>query len=222
MRRITILTFLIFIAQMLPAQNAQLHYDFSEGRNYTTATLEMFRPDEYGATFWFVDFDFDQPHANTHPSMSLSYFEFARYVTIPGVDPLSATVQYNDGTVSGFPLGPIWLFGASYPINIGGVTISTDLLYRHAFNSDGPDGQLTLVWTEQLFNEKVTFTGFLDLWTTDAADNGKELVLLSEPQIWYHAGQHLQLGGELEISNNFLPGEESVQARPTLGIKWAF
>lgn len=222
MRRFIILIALVFSAQILPAQNVQLHYDFSEGRHYTTATLEMFKPDEYGATFWFVDFDFDQSHPNTHPSMSLSYLEFARYVTIPCVNPLSATVQYNDGTVRGFSLGPTWLFGASYPINIGGVVISTDLLYRHAYNSDGPDAQLTLVWTEQLFSEKVTFTGFLDLWTTDATDDGKELVLLSEPQIWYHAGQHLRLGGELELSQNFLPGEESFQARPTLGIKWIF
>ena len=52
------------------AQNVQLHYDFGhnaynkEGgkdlrsRAYLTTTVEMFKPDSFGSTFFFVDMDY--------------------------------------------------------------------------------------------------------------------------------------------------------------------
>jgi len=205
----------------LIAQNLQLHYDFTQERRYVTTTLEMFKPDEYGATFWFVDMDYDYTHPDRHRSISLAYFELARYVTIPGLHGISATVQYNDGTVAGAPLGPIWLAGGSYPIGIGNITLNTDLLYRYAFNSSAPDAQLTIAWMEDILRNKLTLIGFFDLWTADTNGTGKALVLLSEPQLWYHLTSHLQVGGEVEISKNFLPSD-SFKFLPTLAIKWQF
>ena len=38
------------------AQNLQLFYD--AGRGCATSTVEMFRPDAGGSTFFFVDFDY--------------------------------------------------------------------------------------------------------------------------------------------------------------------
>ena len=46
--------------------NIQLHYDFGRlmnphsesDRQQVTATIEQYRPDRLGNTFWFVDFDF--------------------------------------------------------------------------------------------------------------------------------------------------------------------
>ena len=38
------------------AQNVQLHFDL--GRNAATTTVEMFRPDKGGSTFFFVDMDY--------------------------------------------------------------------------------------------------------------------------------------------------------------------
>lgn len=48
---------------ILSAQNLQLHYDFGQDRKFFTSTLEMFKPDTLGSTFWFVDFDFNFPGA---------------------------------------------------------------------------------------------------------------------------------------------------------------
>lgn len=214
---------LLFIVADISAQNIQLHYDLGEGRDYFTSTIEMFKPDEYGATFFFVDFDYNRQGNN---SLSLAYFEIARYISIPCVKGLSATIQYNDGTAPWGPLGHIVLAGASYPINLGFVTLNTDLLYRKDYLSTGSDMQLTAVWFVPLFDGKLHFTGFLDLWTRSDANDDKEFVLLTEPQLWYNIDKHLSVGGEVEISNKFLPpndkGEYEIEVMPTLGLKWNF
>ena len=51
-------------------QNLQLHYDLGEGREYLTSTLEMFKPDSAGATFFVVDFDYNSSSAG---GASLAY-----------------------------------------------------------------------------------------------------------------------------------------------------
>ncbi|MBN1542804.1 DUF5020 family protein [candidate division KSB1 bacterium] len=203
------------------AQNLQLHYDLGEDREYVTSTLEMFKPDEYGATFWFVDMDYDH---ESNSSVSLAYWEIARYIKLPFAPRLSATVQYNDGTVYGYPLGPIWLFGGSAAVLSGPVSLSMDILYRNVVGEASDGLQVTFVFFRSLLNNKLHFTGFCDVWTQDdpAKPDESQVVLLTEPQLWYNAGKHLALGGELEISNNFLPGKDGVQIMPTLGVKWNF
>lgn len=219
MRKLFLLTVIFFASQSL-AQNIQLHYDLGEDREYFTTTIEMFKPDEYGATFFFVDFDYNAPG---NKSLSLAYFEIARYISIPGAKGLSATIQYNDGTVGGFPLGHILLGGLSYPIDLGFVTLNTDLLYRKDYLSEGSDFQLTTVWFVPFFEGKLNFTGFFDVWTGEYwYTEGKEVVILTEPQLWYNIDSHLAVGGEVEISNNFLPGTDGVQINPTLALKWNF
>ena len=221
MKRALIFTLFMVVAGATFAQNLQIHYDALEDREYFTTTLEMFKPDEYGATFWFVDMDYDYRH-DGYKSASLSYLEIARYVNLP-VDKFSATVQYNDGIVDGFPLGPIWLFGVSYPIDLGFITLNTDLLYRTAYNSDAPDAQLTVVWFKDFLEGKITFGGFLDVWTQEnVVEDKKELVLLTEPQVWYNITNHLAAGTEIELSQNFLPTSDDFEIFPTLGIKWTF
>ena len=44
------------LAAKVEAQNIQLHYDVR--RNCATSTVEMFRADNYGSTFFFIDMDF--------------------------------------------------------------------------------------------------------------------------------------------------------------------
>ncbi|GAB4179020.1 MAG: DUF5020 family protein [Calditrichia bacterium] len=205
------------------AQNFQLHYDLGEDREYFTSTIEMFKPDEYGATFFFVDFDYNQPG---NKSISLAYFEIARYVTIHKASKLSATLQYNDGTAPWGPLGHIWLAGLSYPLNLGPVTINIDLLYRRDYLDEGNNAQLTLVWFKPLLNNKLTVTGFMDIWTITDSNDDKKMVLLTEPQVWYKLTNHLHVGSEIEISYRFLPpnaeGDYSLEFKPTVGLKWDF
>jgi len=203
------------------AQNFQLHYDMGKDRKYFTSTIEMFKPDEYGATFLFVDFDFNHPG---NKSASLGYFEIARYIALPlPVKNISATIQYNDGTAPWGPLGHVWLAGLSYPVNLGIFVLNTDLLYRKDYFSKGSDLQVTCSWFIPLLEGKISFTGFFDVWSVmNFATDSRDFVFISEPQLWFHLGNHLALGGEVEISNNFIPGKTEVQLNPTVGFKWNF
>ena len=210
---------LLLIPLVLNAQNVQLHYDFGDNREYFTSTIEMFNLDEYGATFFFFDLDYNQTLGDK--SASLAYFEIARYLKLP-INKLSATIQYNDGVAPWRPLGPVWLGGVSRPIDLGFVTLSIDLLFRKARNSNSPDAQLTVVWFKSFLNTKLHFNGFLDLWSQNKfGEDGKEFVFLSEPQLWYNLGKHLAVGGEVELSKNFLPTDD-FEIKPTLGLKWNF
>lgn len=218
------LALLLMIPICAKAQNLQVLYDFGEDRKYYTTTLEMFKPDKFGATFFFVDMDYN---SGSNKAVSLSYWEIARYINLPFIDEkLSATVQYNDGHVGGFPLGQTWLGGFSYPIDLGFVTLNTDILYRSQYGMD-PNAQLTIVWYKGFLDNKLQFSGFLDLWTADKYDakgetDGRNFVLLTEPQLWYNVWENLNIGGEVEISNKFLPGKNDVVINPALGIKWNF
>jgi hypothetical protein len=215
---------LVFIIPMLvEGQNIQLHYDYGDGRNYLTSTIEMFKPDKYGATFFFFDMDYNYQEGDK--SASLAYLEIARYINIP-LDKLAATIQYNDGIIGenyewSAPLGPVWLGGISYPLDLGFITLSTDVLIRKSRNSDSPDAQLTIIWNKKFLNDKVTFMGFFDLWSQDKMDeDGKEPVLLTEPQLWYGLNNNLSVGGELEFSKNFV--SDDFEIMPTFGFKWQF
>lgn len=216
--------YLMVQTSFLFSQNLQLHYDFGKDRKYLTSTVEMLKFDNYGSTFFFVDVDYN---AQGNKSASLSYFEIARYISLPFIcDKLSATVQYNDGLAVATPFGHVWLAGLSYPINLGFMDLYTDVLFRKQYGND-PAFQLTFVWNKKVLNDKLQFTGFFDLWSADkhnelGAKDGTQLVFLTEPQIWYNVWDRLSIGGEVEISNNFIFGKSGVQVCPTLGVKWSF
>jgi len=201
------------------AQNLQLHYEVSEQREYFVTTLEMFKSDNYGSTFWFVDMEYDSPDGQ---GVSLAYWEIARSFTLP-VNNLSATVQYNDGVANFGSLGQVWLFGLNYYLDLGFVALPVDVLYRRAHGADSPDFQVTTTWYIPLLDNNIEFSGFLDIWSQDSgADNQKQLVLLTEPQLWYNASQHFSIGSEIEISQNFIFGKSEIQALPTFGMRWTF
>lgn len=225
MKIILTLILLLLLNKYASSQNLQVHYDLGKDRQYVTATLEMFKPDEYGSTFTFIDFDFN---SESKKSISLAYWEIARYINIPFINKLSATVQYNDGitriknTGIAVSLGSAWLFGVSYPVNLKIITLNTDLLYRSAIGSEAPDFQITFTWFRSLFIQKISFTGFMDLWTQNSPDQSEKFVLLTEPQFWFTLTNHLSLGSEIEISNNFIPNTSHVEVNPTVAFKWIF
>jgi hypothetical protein len=214
------------------SQNLQVHYDLGEERKYFTTTLEMFKPDEYGSTFFFVDLDYDFPESH---SISLAYFEFARYFTV--YKQISFTIQYNDGIVvskgesnnNGFTLNQSWLAGLSYPFDLGFLILNTDLLFKKIYNSQAPDGQITFFWLLTLLEGQLTFNGFIDVWSQDKSiraqspsEDQKEVVFLAEPQVWYNIIQHVSIGTEIELSNNFLPYQDEIKINPTVAVKWNF
>ena len=54
-RFVVVVVLFVALVAKVQAQNIQLHYDFR--RNCATSTVEMFRADNYGSTFFFVDTD---------------------------------------------------------------------------------------------------------------------------------------------------------------------
>ncbi len=81
--------------------------------------------------------------------------------------------------------------------------------------------QITFVWFKLLFKEKINFTGYFDYWTQDNMSGDKMNVFQTEPQLWYILNRHLSIGGEVEISKNFLP-YSGWKFMPTLGMRWEF
>ena len=81
MKKLLLALVIAAFAATVTAQNVQLHYDFGETRKLATATVEMFKPDKYGSTFFFVDMDFGGEEDNmgrAQQGMNLAYFEIAR------------------------------------------------------------------------------------------------------------------------------------------------
>src|SRR5690554_3636166 len=83
MSRKILLTLALFcLLVSAKGQNLQLHFDPRSslygddvsGINYLTATFEFFKPDQWGNTFMFVDFDFSFDKRNP----GLIYGEIAR------------------------------------------------------------------------------------------------------------------------------------------------
>lgn len=209
------ITLVLALALPILGQNIQLHYEASEDRQYPVTTLEMFKPDDYGSTFWFVDMEYDKS------ALSLAYWEIARYFSLP-VNNLSATVQYNDGVATFGNLGKVWLLGLNYYLQIGNVGLPIDILYRSAQGADSPDFQFTTSWLMPFLGDRLEFAGFLDIWSQDAGSDSKDIVILTEPQLWYRIGKSFAVGSEVEISHNFIFNETALQFRPTLGVRWEF
>ena len=214
-----IVSMIIILNTFVFSQNLQLHYEASGDREYLVSTLEMFKPDQFGSTFWFVDMEYNTPGVKNG---NLAYWEIARSITLP-INNLSATIQYNDGVASDFPIGQVWLVGLNYYLDLGFVALPVDVLYRAAQGADSPDFQVTTSWYVPLMDGNIEFSGFFDFLSQDEfGTEDKEIVILGEPQLWYIANEHLSIGTEVEISNNFVFGADGIQALPTVGLRWTF
>ena len=220
-----ILSILTISTMFLSAQNLQLHYDFGKAKNYNTSmnreyftsTFEFFKSDSLGSTFMFVDVDYDKPNGGA----SMAYFEISRKFTLLKKCGLSLQIEYDDGTP--VYINKAWLGGFSYPIRFGSVTINASLLYRASYGAKSTDGQITFVWYQPLFKSKMLFTGFMDIWSMDKfSGSGKDVVLLTEPQLWYVLTKHLSVGSEVEISRNFFTFDGDFEVMPTIAVKWNF
>lgn len=238
MRKIFFSVALLLLFGVSQAQNLQLHFDPRHSLygdnvapvNYLTATFEMFKPDQWGSTFLFVDFDFNFDKKNP----GLVYAEIARAIKI-GDFPLRPHIEYNGGlglargTNIGFSIPSSYMGGLAYPFQAGTVFFNTYAVYKlNAFQKLSHDVQWTLTWNADFLDRKLSLAGFLDLWTENkdrtGVESDKKLVLLSEPQIWYNFTSHFSIGSEVELSYNFVNAfnESKFYAIPTLATKWIF
>jgi hypothetical protein len=206
------------------SQNFQVHYDLGEDREYVTTTFEMFKPDQWGSTFIFVDFDYNVGDVE---GVSLAYMEIARALKFWD-SPFAAQVEYNGGFGQwapgmAFQVNDAWLTGGQYTWNNADYSKIFTLQGLYKYINDGVNDvsfQITGVWAIQLAGGKMTFSGFADFWKEEKSTLGTDFVFLAEPQIWYNATKNLSLGSEIELSNNFI--DEGFGVCPTLAVKWNF
>ncbi|HHT29853.1 DUF5020 family protein [Petrimonas mucosa] len=229
LRKLLLLSLSLVALTSLNAQNLQLHFDPRNAlygndvaaKNYLTATFEMFKPDAWGSTFMFVDFDLNGDKRN----IGLVYAEIARAFKIKDFA-LMPHLEYNGGLGTGFSIPSSYLAGAEYPFQLGNFFMGTYVAYKlNAFTKLSHDVQWTLTWNSAFPNSKVSLGGFLDLWSENKdrvnGEGGKKLIMLSEPQLWYNFTSNFALGTEVELSYNFA-GADKFYAIPTLATKWNF
>jgi len=225
MKKLLLIVILFAAVCSAKAQNIQTHYDFGKDRDYLTTTIEMFKVDKLGNTFFFVDFDYG---VNGNKGVSLSYMEIARCFKIAKT-PFSAHIEYNGGfgqfkssPINGaFQINDAWLAGIDYSWNAKDYSkgFSLKALYKNIRGNEYNNSfQLTAVWYAHFFDKKVSFTGFADFWREKKGDN--KFVFLTEPQLWYNINETFSLGGEVEISKGFISDDFTVN--PTLAAKWNF
>ncbi len=231
--------FLLFVALVATAfcakaqVNIQEQYDFN--REHLTTTLEMFKMDKWGSTFFFTDIY----HPDKLYGPTGYYTEIARGLNFwqnTKLGALSAHVEWNGGQFA----SNAWLFGAEYLLHSQDFryTLTLEVLYKDISGqklldqdparpydkvSDVPL-QFTIVWgCTDIFGLKgLTFSGFADFWWENYCWGVKEngdpdntsVVFISEPQLWYNIGSlfgcpNLNIGGEVEFAYNFAGGWRS-------------
>ncbi|WP_167604607.1 DUF5020 family protein [Maribellus sediminis] len=225
MKRILLLFSFVALVSSLSAQNIQLHYDFGEGRKMLTSTVEMFRPDKYGSTFFFIDMDYGSEESGVDNGISLGYWEIARAFKWNETQKIMPRVEYNGGIMvlggDNYPIENCWLAGIERTWASADFSKIFTLQGNYKYIKDKEDAsfQITAVWTVNFLDGKMSFLGFADFWKEEMFW-GTDFRFLSEPQIWYNASKNFSLGSEIELSNNFVGDEFAV--KPTLAVKWTF
>jgi len=226
LRKLLIVLSLFLFGISVKSQNIQLHYDLGDGREYFTSTVENFKPDAYGSTFFFVDFNYSK-----HGAID-AYWEVARDLKF-WEQPIALHIEYNGGLNKNIQFNNCYLLGASYSWNANDFSkgFSLQAMYKYIEGNDKPNNfQLTAVWYLHLLDGKLTFSGFADFWKehhTVSNDNFQNdlkksnYIFLSEPQIWYNLNNTFSVGGELELSNDFA-GMDGFKIMPTVAIKYKF
>ncbi len=235
---------LLLTGGLCRAQNVQLHYDMGHatstdlsGRPNVTTTVELFKPDRWGSTYFFTDVDYYSDGA------AGAYWEISREINFTHNRQWAFHVEYNGGATSVEHTAIATRF--QHALLAGGAwnwanrgftkTFSLQAMFKQYFKGQYRDAfsgfQLTGVWGITFAQSLLTFSGFADLWYDKDVDG--KLIFLSEPQLWFnfqalHGWEdvHLSLGSEVELSNNFvfddLGRNNRFRAIPTLAAKWTF
>jgi hypothetical protein len=240
MKKLITISLVLFIAAATQAQNVQLQYDFGKDRGYLTSTVEMFKPDKWGSTFFFIDMNYDGGNGKT---MSLAYWEIARAFTI-AKGPFAAHIEYDGGlgqyamgggNYGGYSINSSYLLGLEYNVHSADFSkiAGFSVMYKYIQDNLHLAYQVTAVWDLTFCKKKINLRGFADFWRqdntwitygTDGDPNTStdtKYVFLTEPQFWYNLNEHLAVGGEVEMAANFAD-VQGFKVCPTLGAKWQF
>lgn len=242
--RSTFVALLMATSFCASAQNIQLHYDLGHslckdlsGRPSVTTTIEMFRPDRWGSTFFFSDMDYFAD------GVAGAYWEVAREFNIKKNSPWAVHVEYNGGTTSVEHTAIAARF--QHALLAGGAynwlsadhntSFSLQALYRYTFKGQSRGAfngfQATAVWGTTFAKGLLSCSGYLDVWYNPNVQG--KLITMAEPQLWFNISAlkgmedvHLSIGTEVEVSNNFVIDDLGRQNRfyaiPTAAVKWTF
>lgn len=230
--------------------------DREHNRQDVTITYEGFKADGTGSWYYFIDADFDKngmTAAYTELSREFTIAKLGESSTLAAHGEIDAGVN-NSVWVGSYQ--PAFLVGAAWNWHNADFskTFSLQVMYKQftgmnfnlAGDSRNADGyaaqqldqnwnktpysslQVTGVWGMNFCKNKLTFAGFIDFWRGLDYDTGHgNLVILTEPQLWYNISSHCSVGTEWELSNNFI--NSSVDAsnnhfffNPTLAFKYNF
>ena len=235
MKKILIAALMCAAALNVNAQNIQLHYDFGrhiysdeEGsRQNVTLTYEAFKADGLGSWYYFIDADLDRD------GVMGAYTEISREFTFSKPtesSSLAAHLEFDGGMNRGGSFQSAALVGPAWNWHNGDFskTLSVQAMYKQFFSQKyGPKGyasfQLTGVWGVNFAGSKCTFSGFIDFWRGEKYNHHGQLVILTEPQLWYNISPKVSFGTEIEISNNFIYNtynDKSFFINPTLAFKF--
>lgn len=230
----TLLLLLLSFTTLSNAQNLQIHYDFGslmyndfKDRPQVTTTVEMFKADGWGSTFFFVDLDYNKK------GICSAYWEISRELKF-WKPPFSVHIEYNGGVPY---IKHSYLVGGTYTWHnqdfsrLFTITPMYKILQGNEFKQYH-GFQLTGTWQIHAFDRKLSFTGFIDFWRekhTDIDGNVHTLTMLTEPQLWLNLYRlkgvnpklKLSVGTEWEISTNFALFN-GWRFNPTLAVKWDF
>lgn len=227
---ILFVAFAMFKAFETKAQNVQLFYD--AGRNCATSTVEMFRPDSFGSTYFFVDVDYTK--VDKWVPATGAYWEISRELCFwqdTDLAWLSAHVEYNGGLNTTMPYNNCWLAGATYSGHSQDFSKTWSLTASYklipGLGKQAHNFQITGVWGINFAKGWCSFSGFFDFWKEHRAWQGTDFIFMSEPQFWVNLNQikgwekiGLSVGGELELSANFV--DKGFHVMPAIGAKWSF
>ena len=250
MKKLILISIFAAICTIASAQNVQLHYDFGKsiykeleptetsfGRAQLTSTVEMFHPDSFGSTYFFVDMDYNS-------GVKGAYWEISRELCFwkeSKMDWLSLHIEYNGGLNipspgAGVSFNDSWLAGLTYSGHSKDFskTWSLSMMYKfipHTIDERGKSAvnnyQITGVWGINFANGWCTYSGFADFWREWRAWQNTSHIFISEHQLWLNLNKikgcdkfKMSIGTELELSNNFVA--EGFYAIPTLAAKWSF
>ncbi len=244
MKKNLLLLILCLTSLTAMSQNVQVHYDFGHtlygelnGRPNVTTTIETFKPDRWGSTYLFADFDYFTDGA------AGAYWEISREIGLTKDNRWAFHAEYDGGMTSIEHSSIASRF--RHAVLLGGAwnwvsqdfrhNFSLQALYKYYFKGMGVGAmngyQITAVWGNTFAKGLCTFSGFVDVWY-DKTVNGN-LIVLSEPQFWVNLNAlpnmkdvNLSIGSEVELSNNFVfdnKGQNNhFYAIPTLALKWTF
>ncbi|MGN0233725.1 MAG: DUF5020 family protein [Bacteroidaceae bacterium] len=219
--------------------NVQLHYDLGSATNpnseasrqKVTTTVEMFKADRLGSTFFFIDMDYRNKKTLTAPvshdvttrGVLGAYWEVSRDFTFAKVKDsnvsFTAHGEYDGGLNLSGPFQQCILVGPALQWHNDDFrkTFTFQAMYKHMLKgNNGLEGhasfQTTVVWGLTFANDLCTFSGFADLWYAQVPKNvykGKlgsdqrGLIFLTEPQFWFNVVNRHSANNKLSIGTEW-------------------